>query len=661
MSVLAAQAGAAQQRPVFRAAVDRVRVDVIVTDSAGRFIDDLVADDFVLLEDGKPQEVLSVELVDLSRGMVADVKWGREAADTVGAPGTVVETALRPSSSVADIGAVVFFLDLPGLNWRSKFVFARAWENLLARTESLGVPRAVYLVDQQMRFSELAPLTTDVGLVREAAQQVRSTPLVRQSLRDRIRYGDMVAEEYAQRERARSLFTLEMLARVCEGMSTREGRTALVWVSSGLSLQGFRVNVDGGIPLEPGTLVGDPQIVRRLAEVRDAANSANVSVYAIDPSTQSELRAAPLDAANATMPSLGRVRATNNMLAAQSDPLVAVARGTGGLAFVGWADLGQVFRVVEDDTSHYYLLTYAPPAPYNDGEYHRVTVEVSRPGVDVRARGGYVDYTEEDRHTRLVNAAISTPGLATEIHVVAEPYRTWRDETATVTLVFAVDPAEVGLGDVTAGATAIPVEVHAAVLDRWGQVVAELEHAIDEADLTGMPGADRVIRRYGLELDAGRYDLRVMVLDAATGRVGAAQLDLVVPAHRRDDWFTSDPMLVQVLPDLSFEPVVSGRILQGNPVTAQIEVYGGQRPEMSGRIEPVVTPGSAADPTDSAGSEIPPRSLVLTEEGFHRGELSLPWLPPGDYVLHLRATEPGTDREHSFELKVQVVAPVRAR
>ena len=84
------------------------------------------------------------------------------------------------------------------------------------------------------------------------------------------------------RERTRSLFTLEMLARICEGMSTREGRTALVWVSSGLALQDLRVNPGRGTPLDPGTLAGDPQIVRRLAEVRDAANSANVSIYAVD-------------------------------------------------------------------------------------------------------------------------------------------------------------------------------------------------------------------------------------------------------------------------------------------------------------------------------------------------------------------------------------------
>ena len=54
----------AQQRPpVFRAGVNAVRVDVIVTDKAGNPVADLTAADFEVLEDGKPQDIDLFKLV----------------------------------------------------------------------------------------------------------------------------------------------------------------------------------------------------------------------------------------------------------------------------------------------------------------------------------------------------------------------------------------------------------------------------------------------------------------------------------------------------------------------------------------------------------------------------------------------------------------------
>ncbi|MFQ5745507.1 MAG: hypothetical protein ACE5HV_18295 [Acidobacteriota bacterium] len=82
------------------------------------------------------------------------------------------------------------------------------------------------------------------------------------------------------------------------------------------------------------------------------------------------------------------------------DGLRRAAEETGGKAFIGWADLGEVLREIETDTSEFYLLTYAPPPPYGDGEFHEIGVEVKRPDVSIRARKGYVDLAAEDRRLR---------------------------------------------------------------------------------------------------------------------------------------------------------------------------------------------------------------------------------------------------------------------
>lgn len=82
-----------EQAPVFRAGVDLVNLGVTVTDRKGALIADLVADDFVILEDGQPQTVRFFAsstspapdmhlglLVDVSASMETDLAFTRTAS-----------------------------------------------------------------------------------------------------------------------------------------------------------------------------------------------------------------------------------------------------------------------------------------------------------------------------------------------------------------------------------------------------------------------------------------------------------------------------------------------------------------------------------------------------------------------------------------------------
>ena len=48
------------------------------------------------------------------------------------------------------------------------------------------------------------------------------------------------------------------------------------------------------------------------------------------------------------------------------------------------------------DASGYYLIGYNSSQAPTDGKFHKIDVEVTRKGVDVRARKGYWAYTAED-------------------------------------------------------------------------------------------------------------------------------------------------------------------------------------------------------------------------------------------------------------------------
>ena len=59
------QAQPSPQAPTFKAQVEFVEVDALVTDQQGNFVRDLTKDDFQVFEDGKLQTISTFTLVDI--------------------------------------------------------------------------------------------------------------------------------------------------------------------------------------------------------------------------------------------------------------------------------------------------------------------------------------------------------------------------------------------------------------------------------------------------------------------------------------------------------------------------------------------------------------------------------------------------------------------
>jgi hypothetical protein len=77
------------------------------------------------------------------------------------------------------------------------------------------------------------------------------------------------------------------------------------------------------------------------------------------------------------------------MLESTMDTLRIMADETDGRAIVNSNDLDRGLRQIVRDTSAYYLLGYTS-AVTTDGKFHKLNVRVKRPGLQVRARNGYV-------------------------------------------------------------------------------------------------------------------------------------------------------------------------------------------------------------------------------------------------------------------------------
>ena len=70
--------------------------------------------------------------------------------------------------------------------------------------------------------------------------------------------------------------------------------------------------------------------------------------------------------------------------------LQVVAVQSGGLALSASNDIAEHLRQCMADTTDYYRISYeAPPTEPRDGDYHKIDVRVSRPGLTARTRTGY--------------------------------------------------------------------------------------------------------------------------------------------------------------------------------------------------------------------------------------------------------------------------------
>ncbi len=440
------------QSPQFRAAVSQVQVDVIATDADG-FIEDLTVDDLRVWEDGERVEILGLELVGSRSSSPAEpAALGQPARQELGA-----------ESSPA-FSTVVFLVDGPSLSPTTKARFADAWKRIIASAGAPEVPRAAYYVDHTNRLVQLAPLTYDRDALLAAADTVAEAPITTDWRQERLidlvsglprpgepsfmrprvagRVAVAKARVFENQERARAFAAYEVLTAFCDALWPLRGRTAVVWVSSGVKLMTAGPYVAAlsayedaaarwigatGEEIVPGIRqlraeLNDPDdgVLERQRRLHEAANSANVSIYPIDPTPLIDGRMAGADARVGPEgfrealadPGVG------GALDALGDSLRNAADATGGRAFLQATDLSDALRDVEADASRYYLLTYRPPRSVPDGAYHEIQVQVDRPGARARSRGGYVHLNADERVRRAEEAAQLLPGLAAGVEAL---------------------------------------------------------------------------------------------------------------------------------------------------------------------------------------------------------------------------------------------------
>ena len=622
---------ATAQTPVFPAAVDLVRLDVVVLDEGGRPVTGLSREDFVVEEDGRRQAVESFEPVAVRGGRPASqdgpprLTGARLRAPSEGrclllfvddthiAQPTMerVRTSVRHflETDVREGDWVTVVAPEQQLWWTAR----NAWEyrQLAAVVDRLvGQGRGDTAGDwATVRALEYGTpgLDASSGLVMAGGTGQSAGP--GQFAVVGRPDAPVKGEEVVAQIKRRTGITLGGLQQALESLVRLRGQKSLLLLSEGFLL----------LPKMTG-----------YQEAIDLARRANVAIHFVDVrGTQTGVRS--------DGPGPGVTPMPGSVFAVATGDTEGIAEVTGGTVFAG-NDAEAGLRRVAERSDAYYLLGYQPDRP-GTGE-RKVKVRVAREGVEVRARTRY--YVPEP--AKATKATAASPGLAA-LRSLADttdlPVRTAtlyfehnkRGEVATMLATEVVPPPG------KKGERLFKLVSEARARDGGLPVRDQFEGSTEV-----VPGVPVILARQW-HLTPGVWQARLLVEDTTTGRIGTVLHTFEVPDPKV--FRMSTPILTAELedPDGKRKPKVAlGRTFRtGSTLYCQYNVYGAS---VDGKHDWV--PHALGAWTLRRGDEIvreaPPTLIQPGGDGRLTRTLgiSLQGAPPGEYSVTLTVKDEKT-------------------
>jgi hypothetical protein len=185
-----------------------------------------------------------------------------------------------------------------------------------------------------------------------------------------------LVERYAK---DRALRTVRSLVAIAHHLERVPGRKNLIWVSGSFPVRWIARDT---VPLPGRPASSDQSLGPEIERAARALASSNLAVYPVDArGLRSTAEYAP-----------GRESISRRAQFADRsgfETMERLAERTGGRAFVNSNDLGQAISRALEDSRAAYSLGYAPSHDDWDGEFRRIEVKTTRPGVRLRHRRGY--------------------------------------------------------------------------------------------------------------------------------------------------------------------------------------------------------------------------------------------------------------------------------
>lgn len=532
-----------EPKVVFHTSARLVQVPVIVTDKSGHHINKLPKDQFVVLENGKEQKISTFEevIADNSRPLPpappgtfrnAGIEFRQPRAVTVIAIDTVNTPFLDQSSARRALAK--YFAD--NLNPARMVAMVQMSSKGLKIIQELTSDPAP-LIKALKTISGEFPAMQDVDPNVQAALLTGDTPLrsmyngyATSALNDFVSSGDVLYAQF-QQEKAIEV-TMRSFLQIAWSLSGVPGRKSLIWATSG-----FPFYLDS-----PGMVPGG-RLSTLYERAMAALNEAQIAVYPVD--VRGLVVTSPgADSAGygGTAAFVRNLQGRNWLQSSTIATLQEFANMTGGRAFYNRNDLLEGFRRAADDSESYYLLSYYLDTKNDKPGWRKLKVKVQDKDAVVHARSGFLvtNATMNPLATKDsdLSYALNSPFEATGIPI----WMQWRpvDDNAK-TGGNTGEKRKIGFdlhipGDVigTQGdQNAIELDVFAAVAISGSKspIGDPIQHTM-HANLS--PEALAKVRVQGMKyssdlpLPAGSYDVRFVVRDNVSGKVGSISAQLVV-------------------------------------------------------------------------------------------------------------------------------------
>jgi VWFA-related protein len=498
-------ARAEPQQAIFRAAVDHVSVDVIATDGGNKPVTDLKQSDFQITENGRPQLIADFEYV--------SIPVVRRTLDRAGAaaapPVDVAENTQPKATSRIWVMVVDDQHILPQFSTQVKQVMTEFLQTLPATDEV-----AITFVSRSDLSSNF---TTDPARLAKAVDNVRASL--------GFGYGADAASE-AVRGSGRTGYNL--LLRTAESAIFNIKNAATTLANSGHARRAI-VYVSAQSVLDLGADIASPEHAAAvnyqldLQQAFEEARRADVEVYTIDPRGLATPETSTKGHCCVTPEQRAEIQ---RRIVLQQDWLSSIAINTGGRAFINQSNLAGAVDEIVAENSSYYLLGYYPDPFVRDGKFHDLKVTVSRPGVHVRSRTGYV-------------AAAASAGSTTAGGTLATVMSTGFNIAGLSVRSFAAPVAATANGMkvvVTTEITYPPGGVDQPATDtlHWQVMALDPDGKAKQtvgssSQLRLSPGGAHVVVNDVIELAPQPVTIRVGVTSEALGKSGSVQLPATVP------------------------------------------------------------------------------------------------------------------------------------
>jgi VWFA-related protein len=608
--------------PVFRSTVNLILVDVVVRDRKGAVVTGLTSGDFQLLEDGKPQQIVTFAFEQISGTARPVERASVLAGASAGGPARV-----GPGAAAAQTAAGI----VPPVPLTSEEVAGHRLLTLLFDTSSMqpedvqkATDSAIKWVNEQMTSADLVAVasigsslqvltdfTSDKEQVQSALQtfsgangtafasvDASTAATDEASQTDDTATTDASAQELDTFNNDVRLRALKTLA---EALAPIQQKKAILYFSAGMQRNGT-----------------DNQVELRAAV--NAAVRANVAIYPVDARGLQAI----VPGGSARQGSRGGLSAFTgsavasqfSTLAAQQETLTTLAADTGGTAFLDANDFGEAFGQVTKDISSYYILGYASTNGDRDGRYRRITVRLrGKSDAKVDAREGYYadrDFAhtaKTDREVQLQEQlSMQIPATDIPMFVTAGWFRLAPDRYyVPVSLAVpgsAVPPAK--------GQEKITLDVAGTVRDERNFPVGRIRDTmtVPPASADGL-AARQVLYQTGVALPPGRFSVKIAVRENSTGQMGTFETKIVVPELKQAPVKVSSVILGTQLRNAAGRKTESPLVRDGQELVPNLT-------HIVGRHQKLYLYYEVYDPAQENGSP-----QVQTSLAFYRGRVKV--------------------------------------